>query len=117
MTATLAFTLDGREVDARPGETILAAAARHGVEIAHLCHQDGLRPDGNCRACMVEIAGERVLAPSCCRAPGAGMDVRVHSERAVFARRMVIEMLLADVPAAGYQWIDDAGAQPHGEDR
>src|SRR5574337_175751 len=68
MTATLAFTLDGREVDARPGETILAAAARHGVEIAHLCHQDGLRPDGNCRACMVEIAGERVLARSCCRA-------------------------------------------------
>ncbi len=109
------FTLDGREVDANAGESILDAAARHGVEIPHLCHKEGLRPDGNCRACVVEIAGERVLAPSCCRAPTAGMDVRTDSERAVFARRMVIEMLLADLPAAGHKWIDDEGAQPHGE--
>ncbi len=68
-TGGVAFELDGQPVNARPGETILKAAQRHGVEIPHLCYSDGLRPDGNCRACVVEIAGERTLAPSCCRAP------------------------------------------------
>ena len=58
------FELDGQPVTAHPGETILQAAQRHGVEIPHLCYSDGLRPDGNCRACVVEIAGERTLAPA-----------------------------------------------------
>ena len=71
-TGGVAFELDGQPVTARPGETILKAAQRHGVEIPHLCYSDGLRPDGNCRACVVEIAGERTLAPSCCRAPTEG---------------------------------------------
>ncbi len=66
---TVRFTLDGREVSAATGETILEAASRHGIEIPHLCYTPGMRPDGNCRACVVEIKGERVLAPSCCRAP------------------------------------------------
>jgi formate dehydrogenase major subunit len=73
-TGGVAFELDGQPVTARPGETILKAAQRHGVEIPHLCYTDGLRPDGNCRACVVEIAGERTLAPSCCRAPTAGHE-------------------------------------------
>ena len=50
------------------GETIIEVADRLGVEIPRLCYKPGMRPDGNCRACMVEIKGERVLAPSCCRA-------------------------------------------------
>jgi formate dehydrogenase major subunit len=94
------FTLDGRAVEAVPGESILACAARHGVDLPHLCHRDGLRPDGNCRACVVEIDGERVLAPSCCRAPAEGMAVRARSERARASQRMVVELLLADAPAA-----------------
>jgi formate dehydrogenase major subunit len=98
--APIRFTLDGRVLDARPGETILAAAARHGIEIPRLCHLDGYRPDGNCRACVVEIDGERVLAPSCCRAPAEGMAVRAASERARASQRMVVELLLADAPAA-----------------
>ena len=69
------FTLNGRAVTAPPEETILQTAKRLGIEIPHLCYMDGMRPDGNCRACMVEIKGERVLAPSCCRAPKAGMEV------------------------------------------
>ena len=72
---TFRFTLNGREVSAATDETILEAASRHGIEIPHLCYTPGMRPDGNCRACVVEIKGERVLAPSCCRAPAAGMDV------------------------------------------
>ena len=71
-SAEIRFTLDGREVVAQPGETLLAVADREGVAIPRLCHQDGYRPDGNCRACVVEIAGERALAPSCCRVPVAG---------------------------------------------
>ncbi len=62
MSDAVVFSLDGREIEALPGETILLAARRHGVDIPHLCYQDGLRAEGNCRACMVEIAGERVLA-------------------------------------------------------
>src|SRR5690606_38852203 len=63
------FTFNGMAVEAAPGESLLKVAQRAGVTIPHLCHQDGLRSPGNCRACVVEIEGERVLAPSCCRAP------------------------------------------------
>jgi len=97
------FTLNGGEVAARAGETILEAAQRHGVEIPHLCYAPGMRPDGNCRACMVEIKGERVLAPSCCRTPAPGMDVSSTAARAVHAQRMVVEMLVADVPERVYK--------------
>lgn len=95
------FTLDGNEVEARDGETIWQVAQRHGTAIPHLCHlpEPGYRPDGNCRACMVEIKGERVLAASCIRKPAAGMVVTTASERAKAARAMVFEMLLADQPA------------------
>ncbi len=97
------FQLNGNEVAAVPGETIIEAAQRHGVEIPHLCYTPGMRPDGNCRACMVEIKGERVLAPSCCRAPATGMDVSSTSSRAVHAQKIVVEMLMADVPERVYK--------------
>ncbi|RPE72971.1 NAD-dependent formate dehydrogenase catalytic subunit /NAD-dependent formate dehydrogenase iron-sulfur protein [Tibeticola sediminis] len=98
--AAFSFELDGRAIDALEGETILEAAARHGVAIPHLCHRDGLRPEGNCRACVVEIEGERVLAPSCCRSPQPGMKVRAQSPRARQSQQMVLELLLADLPPA-----------------
>jgi formate dehydrogenase major subunit len=93
------FTLDGIEIEAFPGETILQAAERHNVEIPRLCYMDGMRPDGNCRACVVEIDGERVLAASCCRRPAPGMHVQSTSDRAVKSQRLVVELLLADTPA------------------
>src|SRR3989442_13198030 len=68
------FTLDGQTVQAFEGETIFKAAKRHGVDIPHLCYKDGYRPDGNCRACVVEVKGERALAPSCCRNATAGLE-------------------------------------------
>ena len=97
------FRLNGEAVSARPGETLIEAAKRHGVEIPHLCYKPGMRPDGNCRACMVEIKGERVLAPSCCRTPTAGMEVTSDSPRAVHSQKIVVEMLAADVPARVYK--------------
>ena len=60
----IAFRLNGADVTAAPGETILEVADRLGVEIPRLCYKPGLRPDGNCRSCMVEIKGERTLAPA-----------------------------------------------------
>jgi formate dehydrogenase major subunit len=94
------FTLDGREVVADPGETIWQVARREGIEIPHLCYspEPGYRPDGNCRACMVEIQGERVLAASCIRRPMPGMVVDSASSRAESARALVFELLLADQP-------------------
>src|SRR6516165_3541115 len=100
MTESITFLLDGQEVQALPGETIWQAAKRCGTDIPHLCHrpEPGYRPDGNCRACMVEIEGERVLAASCVRKPVEGMKVKTCSERATSARRMVFELLVADQP-------------------
>ena len=105
---TVKFALDGKTLTARAGETILQVALRHGVEIPHLCHKEGLRPDGNCRVCVVEVEGERSLAPSCCRQPTAGMRVNAVNERAVKAQKMVLEMLLADMPDAGHKWNDSS---------
>ena len=97
---SITFTLDGHEVEAREGETIWQVAERQGTTIPHLCYlpAPGYRPDGNCRACMVEIEGERVLAASCLRKPAAGMKVTSASERAKAARRMVFELLATDQP-------------------
>jgi len=100
-TQGLAFELDGERVFAREGESLWDVARRVGTAIPHLCHrpEPGYRPDGNCRVCMVEIEGERVLAPSCKRMPAVGMKVRTQSERATKARAMVMELLVSDQPA------------------
>ena len=120
MSDPVSFILDGEEVTAAPGETIWRIAKGRGNTIPHLCHRDapGYRPDANCRACMVEIKGERVLAPSCRRTPTPGMEVITNNERAKTARRMVLELLLADQPEKAkahdphsllWHWVDDAG--------
>jgi formate dehydrogenase major subunit len=99
-TAAKTFSIDDREIDIRPGETIFRAARRLDIKLPHLCYspKPGYRPDGNCRVCMVEIEGERVLAASCIRNPSPGMKVKTQTERATTARRMVAELLLADQP-------------------
>ena len=96
------LTLDGRTVSARPGETLWQVAKRNGEDIPHLCFRDepGYRSDGNCRACMVEVEGERTLVASCHREARAGMVVTsANSERARVAREGVMELLIADQPA------------------
>jgi formate dehydrogenase major subunit len=98
----VSFELNGQEVTARSTETLIQVADRLGVEVPRLCYKDGLDAVGNCRACMVEIAGERVLAPSCCRAPTQGMKVTTNSERAVKSQQMVLELLLTDMPEVVY---------------
>ena len=112
---TVEFKLDQQTIHAFEGETILNAAKRHGIDIPHLCYTDGLRADGNCRACVVEINGERTLAPSCCRSATPGMQVQAKSERAVKSQKMVLEMLLSDMPDVGYKWSETDESQQHGE--
>jgi formate dehydrogenase major subunit len=120
MSQAISFELDGVRVEAGPGETIWQVAKRLGREIPHLCYSPApdYRPDGNCRACMVEIEGERVLAASCRRTPSVGMKVKSASERALKAQKMVLELLLADQPAREaspdpqsrfWHWADQAG--------
>jgi formate dehydrogenase major subunit len=111
MSEPITFKLDGMDVTAEPGETIWQVADRLGNEIPHLCWQPypGYRADGNCRACMVEIKGERVLAASCIRKPAKGMEVTTNSERAKTSRRMVMELLIADQPK------QDVAHDPHSE--
>ena len=120
MTDRIKFQLDGDEVEAAPGETIWQVASRRGTEIPHLCYSPapGYRPDGNCRACMVEIEGERVLAASCIRKPTSGMKVKTASERARQSRKLVFELLAGDQPPRAaahdpesrfWRWADKVG--------
>jgi formate dehydrogenase major subunit len=113
--STVQFNLNGQSVEAPAGKSIFNIAKELGIAIPHLCHKEGLAPDGNCRACVVEVAGERTLAPSCCRSATPGMQVRTDSERAVKSQKMVLEMLLADLPEQGHKWLDDRAEAPHGE--
>ena len=119
---TVTFELDGKQVSAHPEETIWQIANREHKELPHLCFstEPGYRADGNCRACMVEIEGERVLAASCIRKPAPGMKVNTGSDRAVFARKLVFEMLEADQPkretahdpnSRFWQWTDQVKPQ------
>jgi len=118
--ARIILELDGKPVEAAADETIWQVAQRHGTKIPHLCWHPapGYRADGNCRACMVEIEGERVLAASCQRKVAAGMKVKTASERAKASRRMVFELLMADQPERGgghdpaskfWGWVDAMG--------
>src|SRR5262249_32094153 len=93
--AVVELALDGRKVSALAGETVLQVARREGIDIPRLCHHDDL-PAGNCRACVVEVEGERVLAASCCRAVAPGRGVRTAGGRAGKARAMVVELLVSD---------------------
>ena len=114
------FVLDGAEVSVPQGTTLWEAAHGRGLTIPHLCHKPapGYRPDGNCRACMVEVEGERALVASCVRPAAEGMVVRTDTARAEKSRRLVLEMLRADQPErdaapdrASRFW-DQAGATP-----
>ena len=104
---TLSLQIDGQAVTALEGQTIWEAARAQGKTIPHLCHapnhgENGLRPEGNCRACVVEVQGERTLSASCCRNVQAGMVVNTETPRVRKAQKLVLELLRADVPPAAH---------------
>ena len=90
--------VNGRPVEAEAGEMLLAAVRRAGINVPTVCNMDGLHPTGSCRLCVVEVDGQRNLVPSCAFPVFDGMKVQTHSPRAVDARRMIVELLLADHP-------------------
>jgi len=90
--------VNGRRVEARPGEMLLSALRRAGVRVPTLCAMENLPPTGACRLCVVEVEGQRGLVPSCSQPATAGMKVRTHSPRAVAARQTIVELLLASHP-------------------
>src|SRR6186713_2595556 len=96
------FTLNGRTITTPETQTILETADHLGIEVPRLCYMEGMRADGNCRTCMVEIKGERVLAASCCRYPKDGMEVTTNSARAIVSQKMSLELLLSDIPETSY---------------
>ncbi len=97
---TVTFTLNGEEVTADASDTIWEIAHGKGLKIPHLCFKNHgeYRPDGNCRACVVEVEGERVLTASCLRKPVEGMVVHTDSERVKTNRKLVFELLASDMP-------------------
>ena len=98
----LNLTIDGQVVKSQPGLSLLLAAREHGIDIPTLCHHDDLKPEGHCRLCVVEIGepGRTRLVNSCTYPVEKGLIVQTQSERVLASRRMVLELLLAQAPAA-----------------
>ncbi|MDR0869669.1 MAG: [FeFe] hydrogenase, group A [Planctomycetaceae bacterium] len=97
-TTTVPIEVNGRAVDAIPGEVLLKTLKRAGIHVPTLCYIEGLSPTGACRMCVVEIEGQRSLIPACAFPVTAGLKVQTHSKRAVAARKTIVELLLADHP-------------------
>jgi NADPH-dependent glutamate synthase beta subunit-like oxidoreductase/ferredoxin len=93
-----ALTLDGRNVPAEEGQTVLEAALKSGIYIPHLCHHPDLTPVGACRLCIVEIERIQGLPPSCTTLAEEGMTVKTRTDRIDRMRRLAMELLLADHP-------------------
>ncbi len=97
------LTIDGLAVKSLPGLSLLVAAREHGIDIPTLCYHDDLKPEGHCRLCVVEIGhqpGLTRLVNSCTYPVEEGLMVQTQSERVLASRRLVLELLLAQAPAA-----------------
>jgi predicted molibdopterin-dependent oxidoreductase YjgC len=113
----VALTIDGRDVLARQGATILDVCRRLGVDTPTLCQVDNLTPVNVCRVCVVELEGSRVLVPACSRKVEEGMKIRTDSERVRHSRRLVLELLASSVDMSltstqVHGWIEQYGAEP-----
>lgn len=92
------LTINGKQIQAEQGATILEAARAAGVYIPTLCYHPELRPEGACRLCMVEASGARTLVASCVYPVSEGMIVKTNTEKVREARKTVVELLLANHP-------------------
>lgn len=96
MADEIRLQVDGRELTASPGETILQVLRHNGIETPTLCYHEELHPAQACRACVVEVEGSRTLVASCDRKAEAGMRVHTRTERVQRARRGVLELLASE---------------------
>ena len=90
------LVIDGKEVSARAGQTILEVARENGIDIPTLCHLDGLNDVGACRLCVVEVKGNNKLFPACVTSVFEGMEVSTQSERLQKHRRTILELLFTE---------------------
>lgn len=102
MSETINLTIDGREIQAEKGSTILNAARDANIIIPHLCHNDELKPYGACRLCMVEITHKKRtrLVAACIYEVSEGLEVKTDTERVNNVRRLAIELLLTRNPTS-----------------
>ena len=92
------ITVNDNKIKANPGDTILKVLKNEGIKIPTLCHIDGLTPTGACRVCVVELVDQNRLAPSCSLQVYDNMIIKTHSQRAINARKTIIELLLSNHP-------------------
>jgi predicted molibdopterin-dependent oxidoreductase YjgC len=112
----LTVTVDGAEVSALEGSTILDVCRSRGIDTPTLCYLENLTPVNACRVCVVELEGARTLVPACARKIEAGMKIKTDSERVRASRRVVLELLESsvDMSLTGRQvsgWKDRYGAR------
>lgn len=92
----ITLKIDGKDVGAKGGETILQVARENGIWIPTLCHLNGLSPVGACRLCLVEVKGFSRPVPSCVTKVSEGMEVTTQSERLQDYRKAIVELLLSE---------------------
>ncbi len=92
------ITLDGKQIEAQAGQTILQAAREHGVRVPTLCYHKDLSPTGNCRMCVVEVKNSRFLQAACTTQVWDGMEIETHSEKVTISRKLSLELMLANHP-------------------
>jgi formate dehydrogenase major subunit len=92
----ITLTINGDEVQAPAGSTVLEAARIAGIDVPTLCDHPSLEPIGACRLCLVEIEGQQALQPACTFPISDGMNVETESENVVKSRRFVLELLLTE---------------------
>ena len=102
LESEVSVSINNKNYTGRIGETILDVAKRNNIDIPHLCFKDGMRPDGNCRACVVEIEGERTLQPSCVRTISEGMKIQTSNKKVVHSQKLVLELLSSDISDKTY---------------
>jgi bidirectional [NiFe] hydrogenase diaphorase subunit len=90
------LTIDGKQITAEKGATVLQAATEAGIKIPTLCHLEGVYDVGACRLCIVEVAGTPKLLPACTLKVAEGMEVKTDSERLRKYRRMILELLFTE---------------------
>jgi NADPH-dependent glutamate synthase beta subunit-like oxidoreductase/formate hydrogenlyase subunit 6/NADH:ubiquinone oxidoreductase subunit I/ferredoxin len=95
-TRKIAVTINGREVEAEEGQTILQACRVLGIEVPTLCYEPKLAPYGACRICVVEVEGQENTPISCGTQIREGMVITTHSDRLIEDRRMVLELIFSD---------------------
>jgi NADH dehydrogenase/NADH:ubiquinone oxidoreductase subunit G len=112
----ITLQIDGREVEAREGTTILEAAQSVGISIPTLCHHEKLEPYGACRICTVEIEarGRTNLVAACLYPVEQNLVVRTRSEKVDKTRKVLLELMLAHAPDAAE--LQDL-AQEYGADK